>query len=660
MLGRASDRSPTIAAFAGAPDRFNFAPFNFIQTPLERYGAVRQAPPGAGREHRLNLRAVYNRRKSRNQAAPLPLFVGPDAGNGNLLDRITIDATNPFNPFGRLVRRTARQPAQWRGSHLRLHRPPGRRERAAPLQPERRHLLCVAATVDGSFEVGRPRLVLGRQRPLRPQQGRADRARQRQRRQPRAARSVRSPPAPRPACRSTSSAARGRSRGHDDYVAFTQNDSSRPESCGTSSANLSGELFELPGGPAGFAIGVEHRDQSGRFDPDPVVAAGLGSDIPALPTSGGFNVNEAYAELRLPLLSDTPFFHRLELTGAARYSDYSSIRLDRPRSAPASTGSRSRICCSAAAGPRASGRRRSANCSEPRRASTRRSSIPARRSAEPIPAAVGRQLHRRRASPPMAATSRPTRSFRSSPAAMPISTPETSESWGAGVVWRPELRAALLASRPIISTSRSTARSRRSTPKCCSAAAPSTGDPLSCAAITRTASGAIAQIRGLLQNIAVNRDRRHRVDGQLAQRRDRRSGRSASSGATPSCSNRRHRAGDQRHDPHRARGHRAGQPRPGLPAMEVDRDARLGMGRVRRVDHRPLHQLGVEEGDGNRLDRAFYTDLQLRWSSRRTASASRSAPTICSTSTRRPASPAASTTWTRPPTTFRAPSSTLG
>ena len=36
----------------------------------------------------------------KNQAAPLPLFVGPDAGNGNLLDRISIDATNPFNPFG--------------------------------------------------------------------------------------------------------------------------------------------------------------------------------------------------------------------------------------------------------------------------------------------------------------------------------------------------------------------------------------------------------------------------------------------------------------------------------------------------------------------------------------------------------------------------------
>ena len=50
----------------------------------------------------FRVRAVYNRRNSANQAAPLPLFVGPDAGNGNLLDNITIDATNPFNPFGKL------------------------------------------------------------------------------------------------------------------------------------------------------------------------------------------------------------------------------------------------------------------------------------------------------------------------------------------------------------------------------------------------------------------------------------------------------------------------------------------------------------------------------------------------------------------------------
>src|SRR5687768_9075744 len=96
-------RAPTPAdfrPFAGAPDRFNFAPFNFIQTPLERYGAFASFKYELADNMNFSAKASWNRRNSKNQAAPLPLFVGPDAGNGNLLDTITIDATNPFNPFG--------------------------------------------------------------------------------------------------------------------------------------------------------------------------------------------------------------------------------------------------------------------------------------------------------------------------------------------------------------------------------------------------------------------------------------------------------------------------------------------------------------------------------------------------------------------------------
>jgi iron complex outermembrane receptor protein len=78
------------------------------------------------------------------------------------------------------------------------------------------------------------------------------------------------------------------------------------------------------GRTARHRLGAEHRDQSGRFDPDPTVAAGLGSDIPALPTKGSFNVDEVYGELRAPLLANTPFFQKLELSFAARYSDYST------------------------------------------------------------------------------------------------------------------------------------------------------------------------------------------------------------------------------------------------------------------------------------------------------------------------------------------------
>jgi outer membrane receptor protein involved in Fe transport len=85
----------------------------------------------------------------------------------------------------------------------------------------------------------------------------------------------------------------------------------------------SSQLFELPGGPVGFALGGEYRRERSRYDNDPFVESGatnaviIGEFDP--PT---FEVKEAFAELNLPLLKDVPFFHQLSLNGAGRVSDY--------------------------------------------------------------------------------------------------------------------------------------------------------------------------------------------------------------------------------------------------------------------------------------------------------------------------------------------------
>nr|WP_294817069.1 TonB-dependent receptor [uncultured Sphingomonas sp.] len=85
----------------------------------------------------------------------------------------------------------------------------------------------------------------------------------------------------------------------------------------------SSQLFELPGGPVGFALGGEYRRERSRYDNDPFVESGatnaviIGQFDP--PT---FEVKEAFAELNLPLLKDVPFFHQLSLNGAGRVSDY--------------------------------------------------------------------------------------------------------------------------------------------------------------------------------------------------------------------------------------------------------------------------------------------------------------------------------------------------
>ncbi|WP_372018688.1 TonB-dependent receptor plug domain-containing protein [Pseudoxanthomonas sp. 10H] len=91
-------------------------------------------------------------------------------------------------------------------------------------------------------------------------------------------------------------------------------------------ANLSGDLFSLPAGTAGFAFGLEHRKESGSSEPDPLTAAGLVlGDNPFLPTEGSYSVDEAYLELQVPILADAAFAKALELNLAARYSDYSSF-----------------------------------------------------------------------------------------------------------------------------------------------------------------------------------------------------------------------------------------------------------------------------------------------------------------------------------------------
>ena len=91
------------------------------------------------------------------------------------------------------------------------------------------------------------------------------------------------------------------------------------------SATLAGELMELPAGPLGFAIGAEYRAADLTFTPDSFLAAGdvLGFNAGA-PTSGRFDVWELFGEVAVPILSDLPFAEYLGLDAGIRYSDYST------------------------------------------------------------------------------------------------------------------------------------------------------------------------------------------------------------------------------------------------------------------------------------------------------------------------------------------------
>lgn len=108
-------------------------------------------------------------------------------------------------------------------------------------------------------------------------------------------------------------------------------------------------MFELPGGEAGLAFGLEYRketldeDNSSNFDgsepfvegnADPVNLSSLQGSSVRLDVSGERKVLSAYVELALPLLADLPAVHSLDVQLAARYEDFSDIgNITRPKMA---------------------------------------------------------------------------------------------------------------------------------------------------------------------------------------------------------------------------------------------------------------------------------------------------------------------------------------
>ncbi|WP_052223057.1 TonB-dependent receptor domain-containing protein [Novosphingobium malaysiense] len=103
-------------------------------------------------------------------------------------------------------------------------------------------------------------------------------------------------------------------------------------------ADVTGDLFNIWGGPVSFALGYEHRNEKAAFDPgaffygipdptDPTADRGqYGRSIPIDPVNGSYNTDEVFGELQIPLVSpdmDVPFLYSAELHGAGRYVDHS-------------------------------------------------------------------------------------------------------------------------------------------------------------------------------------------------------------------------------------------------------------------------------------------------------------------------------------------------
>lgn len=106
---------------------------------------------------------------------------------------------------------------------------------------------------------------------------------------------------------------------------FSQSNTAGRNTLEVFSGSLSGDLgtfgIQSPWADrgAGLAAGVEHRRETLLFTVDTVAAQGgaTGSD-------GIISVNDAYAELEVPLVAKVPFLQELTVNGGIRYSGYTN------------------------------------------------------------------------------------------------------------------------------------------------------------------------------------------------------------------------------------------------------------------------------------------------------------------------------------------------
>lgn len=88
---------------------------------------------------------------------------------------------------------------------------------------------------------------------------------------------------------------------------------------------VNGPLFNLPAGPVQLALLAGYRKNTYRFDPSPdLVSNNIESVVGSNAARGQISVKEFAAQIDVPLLSETPFFHELGIGAAFRYSDYTT------------------------------------------------------------------------------------------------------------------------------------------------------------------------------------------------------------------------------------------------------------------------------------------------------------------------------------------------
>ena len=89
--------------------------------------------------------------------------------------------------------------------------------------------------------------------------------------------------------------------------------------------NVDGALFALPAGDLRFAAGIEYRDEESVETYSEETRQGNTLSNALSDTQGDYDVTEAYLEVVAPIVNDLPFAQLVEVEGAVRIGDYSTV-----------------------------------------------------------------------------------------------------------------------------------------------------------------------------------------------------------------------------------------------------------------------------------------------------------------------------------------------
>jgi iron complex outermembrane recepter protein len=298
-------------------DRFDYATYNLLLTPSERSGLFANVDYDITDNVKFYFRGLYNTRKSVNQAAPEPIFLGQ--AFCFLIDRCYttgVDVTNPYNPFGFTL-----DPSS---PDMGIGRRPVEGGPRIFTQNVDTHYFATGLT--GVFNIGDRgynwdvNVVRSDNDATQDVSGTYNIAH------------IQEALGPLSVCEADPSCVPLNLFGGPgtitpdmlNYILFDEHDTSH-QAMGLFTADISGDLFKLPAGWLDFAAGYDHRDLSGNYEPDSVIVAGDSNGVPSAPTSGGYNVDEFYTELNIPLLADTALAKHLDVDLASRYSNYSTF-----------------------------------------------------------------------------------------------------------------------------------------------------------------------------------------------------------------------------------------------------------------------------------------------------------------------------------------------